>query len=448
MTLASFVPGLGVVLLLASLLAACTRERVPAALPASEPTTAASATVGGAPATAATAPPKVVLDPALITPETQAALFPTATPMAIPRARFVDGVPEGAVGPLLVYSRSLRHVAKPGRTISVTEVVTFDLGTGRPVASFDFGEDPLAGVAQLHLAGRELVLNGWDGTRPVARIVGLDGTQLRTFDLPPSLFPGRTLPSPDGRLYARDVEGGLVIGEVATGRVLHRVEGPRPPDEPLAPVTWSTDGAWVVAQAVNPHRSSGLWLLGVDGTLRELVSGGRDAQWHVTDDGRFALLLTEVACPDGGSQVGSFCESTGRGFVVRELLTNLDVGRVAFGGLAHFWLRATVGQQLLYTLERPVAGRDLETGAAWEGVRTEWHVLDLQTGQSTAITDLAALESGRVSPWRMVLRCSRELLPLPLRTPAQSFACDQVTVDGTVVASGRELNVLGVIEMR
>jgi hypothetical protein len=398
-----------------------------------------------------TAGPKAVARP--ISSEERAAAFPTVTPLDLPSPRFVDGIPEGAVGPLLVYERTVRRVAQssgPGIN-NVVEVVTYDLGAARAVASSVRG-DRDATAPQVQLAGRELLVDVRDSTSK--RLLRLDGTQSRTLQPQTATFPWRVIPSPDGKLFVQDVPEGLVIGSLDSSEVLHRVSGPTRPREPLAPAAWAADGQWVIAQEVNPHRASGLWVLTSDGVLRELAHGGSDeSRWEVAPDGRFAALRTEHDCPGGGTVVGDICAWAAKGFTVRDLATNRDIASVRFNESASISLHwDSRGERLLYSRQRPSAAQDERDVRNWGGPR-EWHTLDLRTGVSALVIDVSALERGEVAPWSVVFDCtsrngSRYRLPVAPGATWRGDECDQLWFDGSPVGSGPDIRMLGMIEVR
>jgi len=431
-------------------LPACDDESRSSATPT--PTVTATVTSGTAPTVAS-----ATATPFPNTPAGQAAAFGAATPLAIPAPTLVDGIPAGAVGPLLVYLRHLKQVERDGVSgiSTVFEVVTYDVGAGRAIASFTVG-DARHDYGRFLLAGRQLLLAVTvEGAKPTQQLFALDGALIREVARPP-VRPdlGYFIVSLDGTLLADSVEDGIRISELHTGRDLVRTEATALPEGTLWPVAWAPGNRWVVAQLVNPHSLWGLWLLSSDGTLRMLEPGGYEAQWRVAPDGRFAALRT-VACPDASADPSPpICALAVQRFVVRDLATNRDIATVELpdpASLNFYW--SLDGAHLLYSLQRPAVGVSRDDVRAWIEAAQEWHVLDLRTGKSSAIS-AGALARGEVPPWRVTLDCTqfstgtRYIQPFAFGLGARTgSSCDRLSLDGRLISDGRPVEVIGVIQV-
>lgn len=132
------------VLLLCTSLLGCTGASSDEPTPTVEPTAADTPTATDTPS--ATAEPTATPTP--IDPAGRLA------PTQIIAPALIDGLPDGAVGPLVVYTT--RSQFSWGAVITV---VTYDAGLGRPLASFEVGGRAGALAQTVLLGGREVVVN-------------------------------------------------------------------------------------------------------------------------------------------------------------------------------------------------------------------------------------------------------------------------------------------------
>src|SRR5690606_24819304 len=114
---------------------------------------------------------------------------PTPTPALTateepPLVHLVDGIPVGAVGPLLVYMYPIAQEAFQSLNYPIYRLVIYDVGRSLPVSSFTIGERGRL-VSSVLLAHREIYVNY---THEIA-VYTLDGSEDRLlYSMPDDLL--------------------------------------------------------------------------------------------------------------------------------------------------------------------------------------------------------------------------------------------------------------------
>lgn len=236
-----------------------------------------------APPSAAAAPATPTLDarPTAVPPQgspiPRSTVTPTPGPMAeltpaIAPAMLVDGLPEGSVGPLLVYAAFGGSYNSHDGAWSKSVIHVYDAGLGRQVSSFDMDRRDRDYGARL-LGNDVLAFRGSDSVVAYA----LDGTSRTLYRASNSLEVLSMKASPDGKVLAvlesssnhgDAADMSVVFIAIATGQELQRT------GDPFATATfrgdaslwgWRQDGSAVVVYHVW-EGVLGIAVVGLDGS--------------------------------------------------------------------------------------------------------------------------------------------------------------------------------------
>ncbi len=384
-----------------ALLAACTSgDSSPTGAPSPTAEPSIEATASPTPTPLAVTTPVPTRVPAALE------LVPLITPTPGPPVVGADGLPQGALGPLVVYRRTVELNSSTG--LRHYEVVTHDAGGGGDVSVFPVGGTSVRVV----LSGRRILVNfgrvlhsyALDGTD---RVVLWDGT---TDD-----YIENVRPSPDGALVAINVvceppedcpgfelPNHVYVVDAATGEQFTHIEQTADLPEDFygiaAPIGWRDDGS--VALGGHFHRGGGggdAAVLGLDGNLtviRDDPDRGTSSAWNRAL-GRPQPLFA------GGNV---FCGVMGFPGVTRIALTSAETGAelnaieadapvLAFygfgpGGWGREWDEVLVRELLIDHEERAAWRQQVAQGECpgepWDFTREDpeqWWLLPIDGGE-------------------------------------------------------------------
>ncbi len=382
-------------------------------------------------------------------------------PPTAARVELVDGLPVGAVGPLLVYTREVRDSDRVGRSWPTLEVVTYDLGAGAEVASFEVG-----GMGsfpkQVLLAGRELVV----GLAHTLNAYALNGALMRTLReaWPDGMdkygrLSGMAV-SPDGTKLAiseRPVgedrfDRQIVFLDVATGDELLVVpsdhEGFEGISDLIEPSVWRDDGLGVVVRVITSMEGGArLATVMLDGTVR----------LHETTGFAYPAPSGRRAAHGPGSLGCMFIS----GHTVT--LTDLDTGAVLAAvedeTLSFLpWEWSPDSTELLYQA-RPFPSDPEEVEACeWPSAEPQWFLLDIDGGAPQPINDPLEARARWYGERSVTFTCLGVQQPgwygrftLTLRPPDDCLQGSEppaeIIAGGEAIGSGRALRVLGFIDV-
>ncbi len=355
-----------------------------------------------------TAPPAATASPTATEPPAAATTPPDPTPPPMPELRIevppadhpgiglVDGLPPGAVGPLVAYVHTSPEGAGARRE---REIRVFDVGAGQPVSSFTLGSSY---DVSPHLVGRHI--HGAFGTA-IWRF-NLDGTDGREIYASQDHLVYWGGVSPDGTLLAvTDEHYASFIGpreprrivavNIATGDVVLEEEQTFPEWEPFQllahAVGWTGNNAVLVHGVPPTHGpAGGTALVHLDGTIEVL-----SADQHLEPGTRQLRRLDgfDPICGYGGAA---------RIEVIEGVPPDVVVGVEADGPFIEFTELSPDSSEMLYLLrlgdeETAASLRDLIDNAtcashhSYEGpdpetLPHEWRVQDIATGEARVTT--------------------------------------------------------------
>ncbi|MPZ97926.1 MAG: hypothetical protein GEU80_01095 [Dehalococcoidia bacterium] len=382
-----------------------------------------------------------------------------------PAVQLVDGLPRGSVGPLLVYVTEVGRASGGGRNWPRLSVVTYDLGAGREVVSFEVGE--VGSFAEsVVLADHEVVVN----FEHTLSVFALNGDHLRNLRQTPvdreTGGYGRlseVAVSHDGDLLAVTertdpeplpfVDNSVVILDVSTGDELLTVPLNDPGFEglraELRPLVWRDDNAALVVYVVTSYEGGGrLATVMLDGTVRLHDTSGFT---YVAPNGRVAA--------HGTGSLGCMFIS-GHSVTVTDLDTDRVLTTVEDESLTFApreW--SPDSTQLLYATRPFPSDPEEVEDCEWPAAEPEWRILSLVGGREPEPIDdpLAAHELWGGSP-AVTFTCDGErtagwyarydlMLHAPNRCMAESDTPTEIVYDDEVIGSGNAVRVLGQLEV-
>ena len=376
-----------------------------------------------------------------------------------PAVELVDGVPAGAVGPLVVFTRGVREERTASRSFSVIEVVTYDLGVDRVIASFELGG---AGnqPAGLWLLGNEVLVN-LEHTLIVYRLDGTIGRILSGGAGGVLRFRGVVV-SPDGSMVAVAERGDeacaracVVFIDAATGDERGRVPDGTPGLAELGgfpqPQAWLEDGSGVVVFGqANGEGTRGAATVMLDGGARQHPVG--EVIVRVAPGGRHLLLLRDRA--DAWER-----DALGCGLYTRLDVYDLErdrvvvrVGDPAFAIVFSDLEWSPDSGELLYTL-RPLPeradGSCSEQAQQWYERPERWLLLDVQAAVSRPVDDLEAVRDRWAGSPRVTFICNGEEVrqATGCRDDRMSAIAVELVVDGRAIPAGKMNHLLGFVEL-
>ncbi|MCX7616933.1 hypothetical protein [Tepidiforma sp.] len=358
-----------------------------------------------------------------------------------------------AARPLAVVAVQSGSEDTPGRSYPLLEVVSFDAATGDEAARFQAGgRDDFLTPGMVFLAGREVVTVG--EKRVVRR--ALDGRELGVLmDWREDQRPTTAALSHDGRLLAigwedaglRDREnGGLIVFEVATGRVVREwgmdVFGPAVGAWP-APEGWHADDLGLEVFGFAHRDGPGVFAsVRLDGSVARrgpIVAG-------IEPGGR--LMAT---APGGWTWACMGIAIAARELVFADPVTGREAGRAGLDGFAFWPMRFAPGADAVLLEAYPV--RPAPTGGecyAWQA-GAEVYLFTFASGKLERVPNPGAIAAGWNDPALPSKLCASNAVDAgpwaEVRDPRWAVFCEggaEVRLGGKVVLRAEQLQVLGI----
>lgn len=359
-----------------------------------------------------------------------------------------------AARPLAVVVVQTGHEDTPGRSYPLLEVVSLDAVTGEEAARFEAGgRDDFLAPGMVFLAGREVVTVG-EGR--VARRA-LDGRELGVLiDWREDQRPTTAALSHDGRLLAVGWEdarlwdgenGGLIVVEVATGRVVREwgmdVFGPAVGAWP-APAGWHADDRGLEVFGFAHRDGPGVYAaVRLDGSVARrgpVVAG-------VEPGGRLI-----AAAPGGWTWACMGIAMAARELVFADPVSGREAGRAALDGFALSPLRFAPGADAVLIEAYPVRPAPAGGGEcyAWQA-GPEVYLFTFASGKLERVRDPGAVAAAWSDPALPVIVCASAAADAgpwaEVRDPRWPVSCEggaEVRVGGKVALRAEQLQVLGI----
>jgi len=353
-------------------------------------------------------------------------------------------------GPLLVYTKQVRETETTDRLWPAIEVVTYDIGAKRKVASFEIGgvgEYP----SEVVTAGNKIVAN----LEQRAVMYDIDGSSPRVLrEAAPGGYVIGIGASADGTKLAltearAGAQGGdwvtgtdIVVLDIASGEEILTVQQSAPGFAGFigqaGTITWRDDGSGFVVQGYTYSEYPG-------GTSTVMLDGS--VRTHALQD-------WVLAAPDGryvehGARA-PVCESIGKSeIVLRDLDSEADLASVQGEGsilVPREW--SPDSKELLYSAYAalPADGRE------WCSLRPDpasesWYILRVDGSPPEPVSDVRAVYQRWYGDQHVRFRCLGEFRRDRWCSDEQGrMQPVEVWVGDTMVGSGVEVEVVGFID--